>query len=377
MTGARWSPAGRVSWRRLSVLVLILIAEFVALEIGLRVASGSEAGPSFQALFMSDPNVGHRLRPHARMRYTTREFKTDLAINGQGVRDDEEIGPKAPDERRVVILGDSLVMSVQVPLAQTFGERLEAALASADPAHRWRVINAGVQGYGPVEEWFFYDRVAAAFEPDIVLVVTFVGNDAIEAFDRQASLEAGHPIASTPAQLTAVRLRRIVRASLVLQYVRVRVDQLHARVTSPVPERPLASYLADPPPLVGQGLEVSRRAVGQIVARAAAAGAATGIILMPARFQTDDADYGRLAETVRQAGGVLDRQSASRRFAEAFAPIGAPVLDLQPTLAAQPEPIGLFFRFNVHLTLRGHEVVGGALARFIQESPAFRKSLSR
>ena len=45
------------------------------------------------------------------------------------------------------------------------------------------MINAGVQGYGPVDDWFFFDRIAAAFEPDIVLIVAFVGNDAIEAAD--------------------------------------------------------------------------------------------------------------------------------------------------------------------------------------------------
>ena len=55
--------------------------------------------------------------PGARTRYTTVEFSTELTINGQGVRDDREIGPKAPDERRVVVLGDSLVFAVQVPLA--------------------------------------------------------------------------------------------------------------------------------------------------------------------------------------------------------------------------------------------------------------------
>jgi lysophospholipase L1-like esterase len=359
--------------RRLAVFAAILAAEFVALEAGLRVAGGSEAGATFQSLFLSDPQVGHRLRPGARMRYVTREFDTPLAINGQGVRDDEEIGPKAADERRVVILGDSLVMSVQVPLAETFAERLEAHLASADPAHRWRVINAGVQGYGPVDEWFFFDRVAASFEPDIVLIVAFVGNDAIEAADHAAAFEANQPVIATETSAARARtwLRRLVRSSLVLQYARVRVDQLRAKLATGVPERPLATYLTEPPPEVARGLDVSRRVYERIAARAASAGAATGIVLMPARFQTDDPDHGRLAEAVRVAGGVLDRQAASRRFAEAIAPLGLPSIDVQPVLAAQPDRIGLFFRHNVHLTPRGHAVVAAALYRFLRETPAF------
>ena len=89
---------------------------------------------------------------------------------------------------------------------------------------------------------------------------------------------------------------------------------------------------------------------------------------MPARFQTDDEDYGHLAETVRAAGGVLVRNSSSERFATALAPLGLPMIDLQPVLAAQPDRVGLFFQRNVHLTARGHEVVAGALYDFMKTS---------
>jgi len=77
---------------------LILLVEFAALEAALRFFSGSEAAPAFQSLFMDDPGEGYRLKPNARATYTTEEFSTDLAINAQGVRDDEPIGPKALGE---------------------------------------------------------------------------------------------------------------------------------------------------------------------------------------------------------------------------------------------------------------------------------------
>src|SRR5262245_45268443 len=141
---------------RLALLAVILAAEFAVLEAGLRWRGGTEASPGFQSLFMSDPQVGHRLRPGASTRYVTDDFTTDLAINDQGVRDDAPIGPKAPDEKRIVILGDSLVLSVQVGLQQTFAKQLERNLQARAPSHRWRVINAGAQGYGPVDEYLFF-----------------------------------------------------------------------------------------------------------------------------------------------------------------------------------------------------------------------------
>ena len=86
---------------------------------------------------------------------------------------------------------------------------------------------------------------------------------------------------------------------------------------------------------------------------------------MPARFQIDDPDYGRLKAIVAEAGGNLVRDAATERFDAALAPVSVPRLDLLPGLrAARPGP-DLFFQTNVHLTRRGHEVVAEALGRFI------------
>ena len=353
--------------RRAFLLLVILAAQFAVLEGAIRLHGGSEVAPEFRRLFMQDPRVGHRLRPDARARFTTVEFSTDLAINAQGVRDDEPIGPKAAGERRIVVLGDSLVLSVQVAFAQTFCERVEAKLNAADPVHRWRVINAGVQGYGPVHEWLFFNAIAAEFEPDVVLIGAFVGNDAVEANDTEDWLVAGRSTtAGAEAALNVVR--RLVRSSVVLQLVRVRWDQLRARFTTAAPERPVAAYLADPPADVVHGLEVSRRAFEQIAARAGELGARTGLVLFPARFQTDDGDYGRLNDIVRRAGGVLVRNAATTRFRQALAPLGLPTLDLLPTLEAQPDRMGLFYQRTIHFTPRGHEVVTDALFEFLMTS---------
>ena len=110
------------------LLLAIAGAQFALFEIALRAWGHSEASPAFQTLFMPDPLIGYRLRPNARTRFVTAEFDTTIAINGQGVRDDAEIGPKPANERRIVVLGDSLVLSVQVERRQTFCALLQDAL---------------------------------------------------------------------------------------------------------------------------------------------------------------------------------------------------------------------------------------------------------
>ncbi len=352
---------------RLVLFGTMVAAQFVALEAGMRVWGGSEASPAFQQLFMQDPAVGHRLRPGASVRYTTPEFSAFINIAPEGVRAAGAVGPKAPGETRIVVLGDSLVLSVQVDLEAWFGTHLERALnASAPPGRTFRVINAGVQGYGPVDEWLFYKHVVEPLEPDLVLTVVFVGNDAVEAFDKAAWIEADGPPADTRSAQAATALRRVVRSSMVLQNVRLRWDLLKASFEGPGTERPLTSYLADPPADVNEGLAVARRAYGLLAARAADRGAATALVLMPARFQTDDADYGRLRDIVQAAGGTLVRDAATERFAGALAPLGLPTLDLLPALRAEPDRIELFFQQNVHLTPRGHRVVARALEGFVR-----------
>ena len=352
---------------RLVLTGLILLAEFAVLEAGLRMFGRMEAEPAFQRLFVPDDRIGYRLRPGVTTRYATPEFDNDLTINPQGVRDDQTIGPKQPHERRVLILGDSFVFAVQVPFADTFGERLEHGLNASAPAHAWRVINGGVQGYGPVEEWLFYRAIASAFDPDIVLIVVSVANDAIEAFDSREKLALGRVPDGTQIQRSQTQLRQIVRASMVLQLFRLRADQLRARAFASTAERPLAGYLEHPPPFVAEGLAAASRAFGDIAAHAGARGARVVFVLMPARFQVNDADFQRVSDIARRNGSELVRHAATERFARALTPLGEPILDLLPVFSLQNPP-AYYFVQNAHLNARGHRIAAEAILNFLQTS---------
>ncbi len=362
-----------VRQRRFWIFVAVLACEFVLFETGLRLRAGSEAAPAFQRLFMTDSRVGFRLRPGAKTRFTTSEFETDISINSTGVRDDE-IGPKAPNERRIVVLGDSLVMAVQVPLEQTFCKRLENRL-NQDPAagpYRYRVINAGIQGYGPIEDWLFYTEVASAFDADIVLVALYIGNDAIEAADSSSRLQGADgrsPTTAAVRQQTAGWVRRLVRRSMVLQIARLRVLTFTGRFTAPPGlERPLAVYLPTPPPEVARGLTATRECVSRIAERAAASGARTGVVLLPARLQVSDEDFANLQQAAREGGTTILRNAGTERFKAALAGVPFPVMDALPPLLAAPNRSDLFFRDTAHLTPRGHQVLADALESFLLES---------
>ena len=356
--------------RRILLLLAIAAAQFAIFEAALRTWGHSEAAPAFQGLFVPDAAIGYRLQPNARTRYTTAEFETDIAINAEGVRDDRDIGPKPRGERRIVVLGDSLVLSVQVDLRQTFCRLLEDRLNRGGGPVHYRVINAGVQGYGPVEELLFYRAVARRFEPDLVIETIFVGNDAEEAVTSAPRLRAGaRPALEALPDSFRTRLRRIVRRSMVLQLIRLRIVSVTDRLgnwLSP-PEPPLQSYAEHPAPRIEDGLRISRECVEAIAADAAADGARTMVMLMPARFQVNDTDYGYLREAVNAAGGKLVRDAATERFDRALSSLPVPRFDALPALRAASRGPDVFFQQTVHLTPRGHEIVAAALADFIRQ----------
>jgi hypothetical protein len=164
-------------------------------------------------------------------------------------------------------------------------------------------------------------------------------------------------------------LRRLVRRSMVLQIVRLRVNMVRERLglVTP-PEPPLQSYAANPAPRIAEGLTIARRSIERIAAAASGMNARTAIVLMPARFQLDDGDYGRLKAAVAQTGGELVRDAATHRFEAALRRLPVPRLDLLPALRATGRPgPDLFFQANVHLTPLGHRVVAGAIADFLRQ----------
>jgi hypothetical protein len=362
----RWAAFARSAVGRAIICCVVLALEFAGFELGLR-ASGFEGSASFRKLFLQDPRVGYRLAPGVRIQYSTPEFSTQIAIDEQGVRDDQPVGPKGPNERRIIVVGDSLVLSVQVRLSSTFCKQLERRLAAADPSHTWRVIDAGVQGYGPVEEWLFYKEVLQSLQPDIVLVVPFTGNDAVEANDSERSLAHG-PVRDRPVTAGLNTVRRMTREWAVLQLVRLRVNQLRDHFRQPGIDRPLSAFLVPPSADACHGLEVAARAYSLIAEQARQRGARTAVALMPARFQVDDNDFAALMARVESAGGTLDRDAGTHQFQAALAPLGLPILDLLPVLKSHAAGGPLFFRGNVHLTVRGHEIVGEALFEFLNQT---------
>jgi lysophospholipase L1-like esterase len=126
-----------------------------------------------------DPVLGVRLVPGDRGWWTQedREFLVRVQINHEGLRDVEHQYAKPPGVFRILVLGDSFVEAMHVPLESTFPRQLQERLDRDSPAGKIEVISAGVSGYGTASEVLYFEQEGKRYEPDLVLLAFFPGND--------------------------------------------------------------------------------------------------------------------------------------------------------------------------------------------------------
>jgi hypothetical protein len=97
------------------------------------------------------------------------EFEGSVQINSLGLRG-PEVGPREPDELRILLLGDSVVVGFEVAYEETFAALLERRLRQR-LGRPVRVINAGVRAYGTDQSYLYFRERGHELGPDLVLLV--------------------------------------------------------------------------------------------------------------------------------------------------------------------------------------------------------------
>ena len=101
-----------------------------------------------------------------------------VQTNSYGYRDSEIPVRKAPNTIRIVMLGDSITFGHGVAAEETYSDNLERRLNKEIKPYRFDVINTGVPGNSPFQEYYDLKR-SLLFKPDLV-IIQFVLNDVVE-----------------------------------------------------------------------------------------------------------------------------------------------------------------------------------------------------
>jgi hypothetical protein len=171
------SSTARLWGLRLTAVLVGLLLPLVVLECTLRLFGPILPGNyDTGAYLIRHATLGHFHVPNFDGWIKAPEFTTRVEINPRGLRDRRQSYEKSPGTFRIVLLGDSFVEAVQVKQSEGVAERLEWAL-NQDASRPVEVVNAGVAAYGTTQELLLLDQMGAELDPDLVLVLFFVGND--------------------------------------------------------------------------------------------------------------------------------------------------------------------------------------------------------
>ena len=122
-----------------------------------------------------DPALGWVLEADANYVYQMPEAVVHVSYNSQGWHDVEHEVKKPDGVFRILILGDSFMEAYSVELEDAFPRRVEALARSA--GSNTEVINAGVAGYGTLQEYLMFEENGQLYAPDLVLLGFLVAND--------------------------------------------------------------------------------------------------------------------------------------------------------------------------------------------------------
>ncbi len=152
----------------LGVLSALLIA-----EAGVRLANRW-----FPYFYCYDASRGWGLRPNV-SGYYRREGSAYVHVNSGGFRGPDVPRLKPPGTVRIAVLGDSYTEAIQVPNQDTFASVAARTLARCPlfKGRRVEALNFGVDGYGTAQELVTLREKVWAYQPDIVMLAIFLGND--------------------------------------------------------------------------------------------------------------------------------------------------------------------------------------------------------
>ena len=153
---------GAVKWACVNFLVFVMLGEAVFRLVDPMLESQG---------FFGDKQTPAHLKPHAPVSGSIGRS------NAQGFRDKERTLSRGDVAIRIVSMGDSQTYGAGVTYDQTFSTLLEKRLQEGEP--RSEVINLGVSGFETPEELHLLKMYGLRFQPDLVLLNFYVGNDVL------------------------------------------------------------------------------------------------------------------------------------------------------------------------------------------------------
>lgn len=160
------------------IFVAACVVALLLCEVALRLVAPQQQLPEW---YRQDPTYGRMVKPnfHQAFTFLGHGFTMDVRTNALGLRD-AEIPPATEDAQRILFVGDSFVWGYAINV----DDRLDTALRKrfAESGKTVQTINAGMPGWGTIQETRWVSDHLEQLDPDVIVLV-YCGND--QANDRE------------------------------------------------------------------------------------------------------------------------------------------------------------------------------------------------
>ncbi len=335
-----------------------LVGAFAATEVVVRLVAPQPTGLSHQdryGLPMHYPRITRYLP----------QFGHSVTFNAAGMRDVEHTERKPAGTFRILLLGDSFMEALQVPLDSSLPRLLERQLAE-QTGKRIEVVNGGVSGWSTDDELRYLTSYGLKYQPDLVVVAMTLHNDLSENMRETWHTMREGALVEQPRQPMSFLRYKVVELKAYIA-TRFQTYQLWRRFRHRgeirQAGRQLNAYVVelfrDPTPEpIRHGFEFAELLLAEMDAITRAHGAKLVLVLLPLQVQLSDSSFSAFV----QRGGVertaMSIEQPQREVTAIADGLGIPVIDLLPGFRRwTADSLGeLYLNWDGHWNEAGHRL---------------------
>jgi len=268
---------------------------------------------------------------------------------------------KRPGIRRLAVLGDSFAVGPAVPFADNFLNLLESRFPNVE------VYNFGISSTGPREYQAVLQADVWRFQPDMVLVCVFVGNDITESL----ATPRGMSIRNHALFLFLSRAGRLIheRTSQAILSIPSSPDpfprpSLSEEAFREVEARRLSVCQCPSPPGMEKKWQQALYHLDQIITDCKNRKVPVGFILIPDEFQVSSSVFETALKDANLSRDYVDLDLPQRRLRVFCADRSIPCLDLLPSFDRVRDT---YASRDTHWNVRGNHLAAEKIMEWLAE----------
>ncbi len=338
-------------------------------------------------MFEYDPYLGWGFIPNKRGAIVhPGEAHHYITINAFGFRDGSFLSGR--DKKKILVAGDSFVSNISVKDDQVFTEVLERSLKDTE------VLNLGVNGYSPVQEYLLLKKWIPDIKPDLVFLFIYVRNDFYENITNEWMMP--RPIATWREPGSSLRIlppwpvfskirvfpqpvRRFYQKLHLYHFLRKRLETLHRKIFPSTAAEQKPSPYASPErflcrvklsPRIKNQYRVMESLLLKISQYAEGQGVPLVFVIAPSFIQIEDQIWASVLREYSEHEEDLDQALPDERLMEFARENNLRMLDLLPVLRREAgKGKSLYYRKEQHWNSEGNRVVARALEEYLKANP--------